>query len=233
MSGYPWSNSTGFGTKFTDPATLLPTAGTDVSWGVNSILPNYIVALTTATTPFINAYPFGQQNTLTGFGTKFANPATLPASGGNGVGMASGPLAVTATLSSSPTPLTAYRLSSSSFGTIYTAPASAPTGVGVGVSVSPSAGANAAVAVASGTSPGLQTYNLNSTTGWGTRTTASGTAIPPSAPTGVAYAKATIGAIAVSHSSSPFVTVVNTALTSKFANPVTLPPAPGRSVKWN
>ena len=76
VSTYPWSGS-GFGTKFSDPATL--PAGT--VWGVAFSPSGTEIAVAHNTTPFVSTYPWS----ASGFGTKFSNPATLPASTGWGV----------------------------------------------------------------------------------------------------------------------------------------------------
>jgi hypothetical protein len=71
---YPWSS--GFGTKYTAPATPPTGNGQGVTFDVLGA--NIAVAHTT--TPFISAYPWSS-----GFGTKYADPSTLPTGNGNGV----------------------------------------------------------------------------------------------------------------------------------------------------
>ena len=76
ISVYPWSS--GFGTKYADPATL--PAGN--SYGGVAFSPSgNDIAVGHDTTPFISVYPWSA-----GFGTKYADPATLPT--GTGVGVA-------------------------------------------------------------------------------------------------------------------------------------------------
>jgi hypothetical protein len=80
------------------------------------------------TTPFVSAYPWS----VSGFGTKFADPTTLPAGAGRGVAFS--PLSDAIAVSHSTTPfVTAYPWSTSGFGTKYTNPATLPTGQGYGV----------------------------------------------------------------------------------------------------
>jgi hypothetical protein len=234
MSAYTWSVF-GFGTRFADPATLLPSAGLDVSVGTVSALPSFGALFATATTPFINGYGFGSSSNglVTSWGTKWADPATLPGGAGTSVAIANAPL--TATMTNSGTTaqsLISYRQSGlGAFGTIHTAPATAPTGGGRVVSVAPlGAGGTAQLAVGSVSTPFIQTYPLSNSTGWGTRVAATGTAIPPATPRGVNYGDS---GVAMAHTVSPFVTVANTGLTTKFADPLTLPTSAGRSVTWN
>lgn len=67
---YPWSS--GFGTKYANPATL-PVAGPALynSGAMTAI--GDAVAMLTATSPYVQGYPFSK---TTGFGTKYSNPAT-------------------------------------------------------------------------------------------------------------------------------------------------------------
>jgi hypothetical protein len=76
ITAYPWSSS-GFGTKFANPATLPPGVGNGVAFTASGDA----MAVSHAFSPIITAYPWSSS----GFGTKFANPATLPAGAGNGV----------------------------------------------------------------------------------------------------------------------------------------------------
>ena len=76
ISAYPWSS--GFGTKYADPATPPASTGNGVDFSPNGT----DIAIAHNTTPFISVYPW---TSGTGFGTKYANPATLPTGTGNGV----------------------------------------------------------------------------------------------------------------------------------------------------
>ena len=74
---YPWSS--GFGSKYADPASLPGSAvfAVDFSPSGNDI------AVANSNTPFISAYPWSS-----GFGTKYANPASLPPATGREIGRA-------------------------------------------------------------------------------------------------------------------------------------------------
>jgi hypothetical protein len=69
INAYVWSNSTGFGSKYANPATL----ATGASEGVSVVQSNNYVGITSATTPGILVYAWSG-----GFGSKVADPATLP-----------------------------------------------------------------------------------------------------------------------------------------------------------
>ena len=70
VTAYPWSSSTGFGTKYTNPATL----PTNTSPGVAFSPAGDAIAVAHYTSPYVSAYPWSSS----GFGTKYADPATLP-----------------------------------------------------------------------------------------------------------------------------------------------------------
>ena len=76
ITAYPWSSS-GFGTKFANPATLPTGQGNGVAFTASGDA----IAVAHGISPNITAYPWSNS----GFGTKFANPATLPTDSGNGV----------------------------------------------------------------------------------------------------------------------------------------------------
>jgi hypothetical protein len=66
---YPWSNSTGFGTKYANPATL--PNGNSTGGVVFNPSSNVIVA-TNDNSPYVTAYPWSAS---TGFGTKYTDPS--------------------------------------------------------------------------------------------------------------------------------------------------------------
>ena len=78
VSAYPWSSSTGFGTKYADPSTAIPNTG----WAVAFHPSGDAIAIAHDSSPFVSAYPWSNS---TGFGTKYADPSTLPTGNGNGV----------------------------------------------------------------------------------------------------------------------------------------------------
>ena len=77
ITAYPWSS--GFGTKYADPATLPANDGYGVAFSASG----NDIAVAHRGTPFITAYPWSS-----GFGTKYADPATIPADNGRSVAWA-------------------------------------------------------------------------------------------------------------------------------------------------
>jgi hypothetical protein len=68
VSAYPWSS--GFGTKYANPASAVISLGYDVAFSANGDA----IAVAYDTPDYINAYAWSS-----GFGTKYSSPATLPA----------------------------------------------------------------------------------------------------------------------------------------------------------
>jgi len=123
---YPWNVGTGFGVKYTDPATL-PTGGANF---VAFNPAGTSIAVAHGTTPFITAYPW---NVSTGFGTKYTNPATLPAGTNNDVAFSPAGDAIAVAHTNSPY-ISAYPWNAGTgFGTKFTDPSTLPTGTGNGV----------------------------------------------------------------------------------------------------
>jgi len=90
------------------------------------IVPPFI-AIAHSSSPFISAYPWSA-----GFGTKYANPGTLPTGIGFGVAFNRAGDAI-AVAHSSLTPFISAYPWSAGFGTKYSNPATLPTGEGLGV----------------------------------------------------------------------------------------------------
>jgi hypothetical protein len=87
------------------------------------------IAVAHGSSPFITAYPWSGS----GFGTKFADPATLPTGTGNGVTFSPTGDAIVVAHNASPF-VTAYPWSGSGFGTKFADPATLPAGtIGYGV----------------------------------------------------------------------------------------------------
>jgi len=82
----------------------------------------------TSVSPRVSIYPWSSG----GFGTKYANPSTLPA--GSADGIAFSPSGSDVGLSVNSTPFVSiYPWSSGGFGTLYANPATLPTGGGNGI----------------------------------------------------------------------------------------------------
>ena len=223
ISVYPWNVSTGFGAKYTNPATLPTGTGTGVDFSPTG---NAIAVANFNTTPFISVYPWGGS----GFGTKYSNPATLPT--GNGRGVAFSPAGDAIAVAHATTPyISAYPWSvGSGFGTKYTNPATLPTGDGYGVAFNP---ASNAIAVAHDPTPFITAYPWSGS-GFGTKYTNPAT-LPTGTGTGVAFSPAG-DAIAVTHQTTPNITAYpwsGSGFGTKYTNPATLPTGTGSGVAFS
>ena len=211
IAAYPWSGS-GFGAKFTDPATLPANAGNGVAFSPTGDA----IAVVHTTTPFVSAYFWSGF----GFGIKYANPATLPASTGKGVAFSPAGDAVAIAHTTTPF-VSAYSWSAAGFSTRFSNPATLPTGDGTAVAFNP---AGDVVAIAHTTTPFVSVYPWSSSTGFGTKF-ANPATLPTGNGTGVAFSPAG-DAIAISHATTPFISAYpwsGSGFGTKFADPATLP----------
>lgn len=116
VDAYPWTDGSGFGTRYSNPGTL-PT-GTVYSI---KFLDNTDIACASSSSPYMLAWPFTPGS---GWGTKYSNPATLP--GGYGMGVDFSPLGSDIVVGDHANPVPAiygYPFSSGSgFGSRYSNP---------------------------------------------------------------------------------------------------------------
>lgn len=84
VTAYPWNNSTGFGTKFADPATL--PSGSGLSRRVKFIPDGSAIVTTFSATSSVGIHAW--QWSGSGFGSKYADPATGAATGNQFYGLA-------------------------------------------------------------------------------------------------------------------------------------------------
>lgn len=172
ISGYPWSDSTGFGTKLSNPTT----AG-DTGFGISVAGDDATVFLSTATTvaPYVHAYNW----TGSAYGTKYANPSSV------GTGGSTDNQSIPAQ-PSTPTTVgfgqlggtfqTVYSWSNASgFGTKFSDPATAVDGPARAISWTPG---GEDIIYGTGTSPWVSAYKWSS--GYGTKY-----ATPATTPTGI------------------------------------------------
>jgi WD40 repeat protein len=207
--------------------TLMAIKVTATKWMANYLYQtgspaNNAIAVAHLTSPFVTAYTWSSS----GFGAKYADPATLPT--GSAYGVAFSPSGNTIAVAHSTSIfITAYPWSGSGFGTKYGNPATLPTGGGIGVAFSP---AGNAIAVAHG---GITAYPW-STSGFGTKYTDPATL--PGSSNGVAFNPAGTS-IAVAHNTTPFITAypwnAGTGFGTKYTNPATLPTDQGFSVAFS
>ena len=281
ISAYPWNSSTGFGTKYANVTTQ--PGGTVYSLTMNPNEDALVCGLYDAS-PYIAAYAWSPS----GFGTKYTTSVTLGyaianyarvAFSQNGKYVAVGNLAETyltayswnsststgfGSAFSSPTipcqfPVTSvdwsiYGESASSEnliagcgtgtpyvrvwkwqgwigGSVFSNPATLPTGAGNGVAFSPNVDA---IAVAHSTTPFITVYPWNSSTGFGTKY-ANPATLPAGTGQDVAF-NPSGDTIAVSHSTSPYISVYpwnsSTGFGTKYANPTSLPSGTVTWVQW-
>lgn len=200
--------------------TLMAIKVTATKWMANYLyqtgLPSsQSVAVSHQTTPFVTAYPW----TGSGYGSKFANPATLPTN--DAYSVAFHPSGNAIAIGHLTTPfVTAYPWSSSGFGVKFANPATLPGSVGAGVAFSP---AGNAIAVADNTTPFILAYPWSSS-GFGTKF-ANPSTLPTGLGNGVAFNPEGT-AVAVAHNTTPFISVYPWSVSgfgTKFTNPATLP----------
>jgi hypothetical protein len=138
---------------------------------VNFVQTDVDIIVAHTTTPFVSAYPWSA-----GFGTKYANPGTLPAGNAEDVDVStsSKDVALANAGGAGTVKVTAYPWNVGvGFGTKYADPVSVPAN-SVTIDFSPSGND---VGLANSASPFITTYKWT-TTGWGTKYANPGT-LPP------------------------------------------------------
>jgi hypothetical protein len=188
-----------------------------------AVMPGYI-AVTDAgtalaaghgTTPFVSAYPWSA-----GFGTKYADPATLPGVYANDLAFNPAGTVLAIALNGVPYTYAVAFSSATGFGTKYANPATSPTGVAGVVCWNP---AGTAIGFGHNGTPFMTFYPWSA--GFGTKY-----ANPATLPGGLVDSStfnAAGTAVAVSYAFSPYVSVYawSAGFGTKYANPATLPTA--------
>lgn len=185
---------------------------------INGLWPrsgNYYLAISHTTTPFFSVYSF---STL-GYGVKFSDPATLPASTGFGVVFNSTGKSIAVAHATTPF-VSAYPWSGLGFGTKYTNPSTIPTGTGAAVKFNNTGNI---LAVAHATTPYVSAYPWDDITGFGSKYANPSTAIASDAKALDFYGEN----ILIGHAISPFISAYSMTYSSgfgtKYGNPATLP----------
>ena len=160
VSAYTFS-ANGFGQKFPNPSTSV-SASTNGTRDIAFSPAGDAVALAVFGGSYINAYAF---DSSTGFGARFANPATLPT--GNAYRVAFSPAGNAVAVAHATAPyVTAYPFNSSTgFGTKFANPATAVTGNAESVAFSP---AGDAIVIGHSVGPNISAYAW-SASGFGTK----------------------------------------------------------------
>ena len=120
LFAYKFNTSSGFGTRYANPATL-PSGGTSTQ-GIAVSAAGTEVIQTTSTSPGQNAYRF---TIAAGWGTKYAAPSTA-LSNATGISLSPSETAIGIAMGGGGSLACAYRWSTSGWGTRYTNPASVP-----------------------------------------------------------------------------------------------------------
>ena len=172
---------------------------------------NISIAVASNTSPYIHAYPWSSG---TGFGTKYANPSSLPTNG-RGITFSHNVDVISVGIH-----VYAWDVING-FGTKYATPASPPSTTPGYISFSRN---DDSIAMASAVSGGMHAYPWNVSTGFGTRYTNPGTM--PVFPISVFFSP-TQDVIFISSNDTPYIHAyawdsVN-GFGTKYANPATLP----------
>ena len=226
VAWHPDQNAIMFGLGYQDPPTMRAYRWTGTAWGTElsgGARPGDSVFATAfsfdgdyafcsdGTSPYIAAFPF---NSSSGFGTKKANPATLPT--GAVTSIDTQEEEVVLSLVTSPY-VSAYPFISS-WGTKYADPATLPTGVGQDVSFS----GTGHVAVAHQTAPYVTAYPFSS--GFGTKYANPSTAIPDNAG-GIDFSPDQKNIVVGTGGNTPYMQMYSwsSGWGTKYANPAVLP----------
>lgn len=157
---YPWSASTGFGAKYSNPSTI--PSGSVIGVAFNPTETAIAVAHTNA--PYISVYAWS----ASGFGSKYSNPATLPNSAGRHVAFHPSGNSIVVAVSSAPGVFAYPWSDSTGFGTKYADPYPS-IGLVDSLSFTGSGAALAISGTASGSSSGAAVYSWSNSTGFGAK----------------------------------------------------------------
>lgn len=221
VQGWKWSSS-GFGTKYANPAVIGPGSVREVRFSPNG---QTVVSASTITSPYLSAYAYTQGS---GFGTKYSDPATLPTSSQYNVSWnGDGTVAICGLGTTNA--LNVYPFSGG-FGTRYANPSSA-AGSSYGMRFYTGGGITVFAGGRTST-PFSQAYVWSN--GFGTKF-----ANPATAPLGLSNDAAISedgSYIAIAHDDFPYVTAYpwsnSTGFGTKYANPSTNIGGNAESVGW-
>lgn len=227
VAWHPNQDAVLFGLGFQDPPTMRAIKWTGTAWGTTYIQPatqpgDNVVATkfsfdgdyafaSDAASPYIFAYPWTQAS---GFGTKKANPTTLPTAAVYSIDTQEEEIV----LAQGASPYISAYPFISSWGTKYANPVTLPTGFGQDVSFS----GTGHVAIAHQNSPYVTAYPFSS--GFGTKYANPATAIPGSAG-GIDFSPDQKNIIVGTGGDSPYMQMYSwsSGWGTKYANPAVLP----------
>lgn len=220
ISAYSWTTVSGFGSKFSNPATI---PGGNPSREVTFNPAGNVIAVVNDATPFILAYPW----TTSGFGTKYSNPATLPGFAGYGLAFNTTGDSIAHASPGGGTQVYSWN-NSTGFGTKYAG--SGPS------SMSAHFDSNGGAILSAGVnSPYVDAYAWSDSTGFGTKFS------NPSTMTGATEARQakfspSSNSVVIAHSGSPYVSGYawsSSGFGTKFSNPATALSGNGEACAFN
>jgi hypothetical protein len=227
LYAYAWTFY-GFGTKYADPVSGPGDGIPSVALNKN----NRDVAYTEGFSPYISVHPF---TSGTGWGTQYANPATLPTSTAYGVSWRPQQNAVATGLRLDPFLYVCRWIpGAGGFGTKFTDPGAAirPTGTVYASDWGPVYGLD--VGFGHDNSPYATIYQWNATTGFVAKWTNPAT-LPPNRVSGLKW-NPDETVLTAATSQSPYVNAwewdYDTGWGTKYSNPATLPAGPASAVSW-
>jgi hypothetical protein len=227
---YPWSNATGFGTKYTTPTNPQQVYGTySISFNSDSTAVAFVGNNQTLS-PFVYAF------SGSGFGSRYSLPPK-PSNQNFSVGTfnfnpAGSALVYSYLTLGSGTGVVGYPFNTGSgIGTKYTDPVGWGSGNNSrGNNFSPD---GATVVLSNNSSPFILAYPFNASTGFGTKY-ANPASLPPDAGYKTSFNPAGT-VVALAHNTSPYITTYawSSGFGSKYANPATLPTGNGLDVGFS
>jgi hypothetical protein len=161
LYAYPWSDSSGFGTKYADPVSV-PGAIHGMDWSKSGDK----MVLGESLTPYIQVIPFSA-----GWGTVYSNPATIPTDTTFMAKWTVNEEDIIGATNLTPF-INGWAWSGSGWGSKYSNPATLPIATGSGVDVDP---ANNNIVMSSTLTPFISIYPWTVGTGFGTRRSAPAT----------------------------------------------------------
>lgn len=223
---YEFSPVTGFGTKYSNPASLPVFNGYDVDFHPDGDVLLVTSFANTSTQKGLYAYAWSPA----GFGTKYSDPALPSMSGSHFTGGKFTPdgdaIVVCAGATTTPTVFGYPWSVGSGFGTRFADPSSTPTDSGGGVAVSPD---GTVVAAGFVSTPALKAWLFNSASGFSTKYTDAASSLGSSRE--VKFSPSGAGIVAVSAATGPYVKGYpwnnTTGFGAAYSNPGT---APGNSL---
>ena len=235
ITAYPWSDTTGFGTKFSNPASLPNGNGTGAKFNSTGTLLG-VAHGNSGQDNWSSIYPWSN---VTGFGTKYTAP-TYPSNinGTYDLAINASSTAMAFIAGAAAGYIFAYAFSGAGFGSRYTVPSTPGNwnfSVG-GLNFNPAGSSIVLSYLTLGSGSGVIGYPFNTGTGFGTKYTdpvgwgsgnnSRGNCFSPDGAT-----------VLLSNNSSPFILAypwnVSTGFGTKYANPASLPTDAGQKISFN